>query len=68
MSLLTTLYAGNFYGFFLSSADFFFSKLTILNNSFRNIIRVSNTLDPGQARHFVRLDLGTNCLQADDKC
>ena len=25
--------------------------------------RVSNSLDPGQARHFVRPDLGSNCLQ-----
>ena len=26
-------------------------------------IRVSNSLDPDQARHFVRPDLGSNCLQ-----
>ena len=26
-------------------------------------IRVSNSLDLGQARHFVMLDLGSNCLQ-----
>ena len=25
--------------------------------------RVSNSLDPDQARHFVRPDLGQNCLQ-----
>ena len=30
---------------------------------FFNIIRVSNSLDPDQARHFVRPDLGPNCLQ-----
>ena len=38
-------------------------------NSFRNTIRVSNRLDPDQARHFVRPDLCPNCLQklsADD--
>ena len=32
--------------------------------------RVSNSLDPDQAHHFVRPDLGPNCLQrlsADDK-
>ena len=46
----------------LSSADFF-SKLTFSKNSFRNTIRVSNSFDPGQARHFVRPDLGLNCLQ-----
>ena len=52
----------------LLSADFF-SKSTFLKNSFRNTIRVSNSLGPDQARHFVRPDLGPNCLQrlsADD--
>ena len=46
-----------------------FSKLKFSNNSFRNTIRVSNSLDPDQARHFVGPDLGPNCLQrlsADD--
>ena len=46
----------------LSSADFF-SKSTFSKNSFRNTIRVSNSLDPDQARHFVGPDLGPNCLQ-----
>ena len=49
---------------------FFFSKLTISKNSFRNTIRVSNGLDPDQDRHFVGPDLGPNCLQrlsADEK-
>ena len=32
-------------------------------NYFRNTIRVSNSLDPDQARHFVQPDLGPNCLQ-----
>ena len=57
------------YSYFLSSADFFqnyfFSK-----NSFGNIIRLSNSLDPDQDRSSVKLDLGSNCLQrpeADDK-
>ena len=34
-----------------------------------NTIRVSNSLDPDQARHFVGPDLDPNCLQrlsADD--
>ena len=31
--------------------------------SFRNTIRVSNSLDPDQASHFVKSDLGLNCLQ-----
>ena len=37
---------------------------------FFNTIRVSNSSDPDQARHFVEPDLGLNCLQrlsADDK-
>ena len=39
-------------------------------HSFRNTIRVSNSLDPDQNRHSIRPDLGLNCLQrlsADDK-
>ena len=46
-----------------------FPKSTFLKNSFRNTISVSNSLDPDQARHFVRPDLGPKCLQrvsADD--
>ena len=38
-------------------------------NSFGNTMRVSNSLDPDQARHFVGPDLCPNCLQrlsADD--
>ena len=37
---------------------------------FFNTIRVSNSLDPDQARHYVGPDLGPNCLQrfsADNK-
>ena len=30
---------------------------------FFNTIRLSNILDPDQARHFVGPDLGPNCLQ-----
>ena len=41
----------------LSSADFF-SKSTLLKNSIRNTIRVSNSLNLG-----VEPDLGQNCLQ-----
>ena len=37
---------------FLSSANFF-KNLTFLKKSFRTTIRVSNSLDPDQARHFV---------------
>ena len=31
---------------------------------FLNTIRVSNSLDPDQARHYVESDLGPNCLQS----
>ena len=46
----------------LSSADSF-SKPTVLKNSFRNTVRVLNSLDPGQARQNVGPGLGPNCLQ-----
>ena len=45
-----------------SSADFF-SKSTFSKNTFMNTIRVSNSLDPDQVRHFVGPDLDPNCLQ-----
>ena len=51
----------------LSSADFL--KLTLSKNSFRITFRVSNSLHPDQARHFVGPYLESNCLQrlsADD--
>ena len=41
---------------FLSFADFF------QTTSLRNTIRVSNGLDPDQARRSVGPDLGPNCL------
>ena len=40
---------------YLSSDNFFQNRI-----SFRNTIRVSNSLDPDLARHFVGLDLGPN--------
>ena len=45
------------------------TKSTFLKNYFTNTIRVSNSLDPDQVRHFVEPDLGPNCLlwlSADD--
>ena len=47
---------------FLSSVDFFLNNL-FQKKSFRNTIKVSKSLDPDQAQHFVRPDLGPNCLQ-----
>ena len=38
---------------FLLSADFL-TKSTFLKNSFRNTIRVSNRMDPDQARRFLQ--------------
>ena len=46
-------------GFFLKIC--FFKKK---KKSFRNTIRVSNSLDPDHARHFVGHDLGPNYLQS----
>ena len=51
----------NFVCYFLS-ADFF-SKPTFSKNSFRNPIRVSNSLDADLAQHFVGPDLDPSCLQ-----
>ena len=53
---------------FMSSADFL-KFILFQKNYFRNTIRVSNSLDPDQARHIVGPFLNTNCLQrlsADD--
>ena len=41
----------------------FFQNQLFLKKSIRNIIRLSNNLDPEKARHFVGPDLGSNCLQ-----
>ena len=38
-------------------------KISFLKNYFRNTIRVSNSLDPDQARHSVGPNLDSNCLQ-----
>ena len=69
VSLSTLCILGNFACFFVFVVCWFFSKSTVLKNSFRNIIRVSNSLAPDQARQNVGPDLGPNCLQrlsADD--
>ena len=53
---------------FFVAADFF-SKSPFAKNSFMNMIRVSSSLNPGQAKHFVRPGLTPSCLQelsADD--
>ena len=47
----------------MSSADFFSQNHLFSKNSFRNTIRVSNSLDRDQARYFVGPDLGQNVLQ-----
>ena len=43
------------------AADFF-SKWTFIKNSFRNTIRVSNSMYPDQKQHSVSPDLDPNCL------
>ena len=40
---------------------FFITKFS--KKYFRNTTRVLNKLDPGQAQHYIRPDLGPNCLQ-----
>ena len=39
-----------------------FFKINFFKSSFINTIKLSNSLDPDQARHYVGPDLGTNCL------
>ena len=58
---LTLSMLGNFPCFFCLLQ--IFSKSFFRKNSFRKTIRVSNSLDPDQARYFVGPDLGPNCLQ-----
>ena len=58
-SAFNSLHAGEF-RFFLHLQIFFI--IYIFKKSLRNAIRVSNSLDPDQARHFVGPDLGPNCL------
>ena len=56
---------GNFTWVFLF---FWFFQNNIYEKFFHtNTIRVSSSLDPDQARHFVGPDLGPNCLQTDEK-
>ena len=53
----------------MSFADIFFQNYFLKKKSSRNTIRMSNSLDPDQARRFVGPDLGPNCLprlSADD--
>ena len=48
----------------------FFFKINCFKKLFRITIRVSNSLDPDQDRHFVGPDLGQKCFQrlsADNK-
>ena len=65
--MINSLHVGNFLKNF--AVCWFFSKLTFSKKSFRNTIRVSNSLDPVQAWQNVRPGLGKNSLQrlsADD--
>ena len=59
---------GNF-AFCFRLRIFYVFKSTLFENSFSNTIKVSNSLDPDQARQSVGSDQGLNCLQrliADD--
>ena len=48
---------------FLSAADFFSKSIKIFEKKFENFtIRVSNSLDPDQAGHYVEPDLGPKCF------
>ena len=65
---INSLHAGNFACFFVVCGFFF--KLNFSKKYFRNTIRVSNSLDPDQARESFGPVMGPNCVQrlsADDK-
>ena len=60
----------NIIAFIIPSHFIIVPYFTLWIIDFFNTIRVSNNLDPDQARHFVGPDLGPNCLQilsADNK-
>ena len=61
MSWLKFLHAVQFLMLLWSAADFY--QLHYSKNYFRNIIRVSNSLNPDQDLQSVSPDLGPNCLQ-----
>ena len=66
--ILTHCILDNFSYIYFCRLPFSF-KINLLKNSFRNTIRMSNSLDPDQARRFIGSDLGPNCLprlSADD--
>ena len=50
--------------FIISSHFIIMPYLTLWVLDFFNTIRVSNSLDLDQARHFVGPELGPNCLQS----
>ena len=49
--------------FLFSSADFLLNYFLKKQKTHRTTIRVSNSLDPDQARHSIGLHLGSNRLQ-----
>ena len=60
---LTLCMLGNFHAFVDICSLFLISiNFKIFKNSFRNTIRVSNSLDPDRDRHSVSPDLGPNCF------
>ena len=66
--LFKSLRAGLFFMLF-GRLLIFFKMIFFMNYSCRNTIRVSNSMDPDQARNIVGPDLGPNCLHklsADD--
>ena len=61
VSVFNSLPAGYFYVF--CCLLIVFPKSICWKTSFRHTVRVSNSLDPDQARHVVGPDLGPKCLQ-----
>ena len=61
-ALITPLHAPMFLKMFVFMCVFS-SQFTFLKINFRSTIRLSNSLDPDQARRVVGPDLAPNCLQ-----
>ena len=64
--MLTPLHAGNFFTFVVC----YFFKINLFNKFYQEHYHSVNPLDPDQAGHSVRPELGLNCLHfrlpADD--
>ena len=62
-SVFQSAFGFSYIAFIIPSHFIILPYFTLRMLDFFYTIRVSNSLDPDQARHFVGPDLGPNCLQ-----